>query len=104
MNKQLSEDLVRSIVEEVMQNLRSGPVAGGSCGCQKMKSASGNLGVFPDANSAAAAAKVAFGELRRQGVQGRVKVIEIVKKNLHGQRRGVGQAGICGNQNRPIGS
>jgi aldehyde dehydrogenase len=80
MNKQLSEDLVRSIVEEVMQNLRSGPVAGGSCGCQKMKSASGNLGVFPDANSAAAAAKVAFGELRRQGVQGRVKVIEIVKK------------------------
>lgn len=80
MNKQLSEELVRSIVEEVMQNLQNGPTTGGSCGCGKAKCLSGNLGVFPDASSAAAAAKVAFEKLRKQGVQGRVKVIDIVKK------------------------
>jgi len=81
MNKQLSEDLVRSIVEEVMQNLQSGPVRpSGSCGCNGNAGGSESLGVFPDAASAAAAAKVAFGELRKTGVEGRVKVIEIVKK------------------------
>jgi len=80
MNKQLSEDLVRSIVEEVMHNLQGGPAKASGCGCKLKSSASGNLGVFQDADSAASAAKVAFGELRKKGVEGRVKVIEIVKK------------------------
>lgn len=80
MNKQLSEDLVRSIVEEVMQNLQGGPAKASGCNCKLKPSASGNLGVFPDADSAASAAKVAFGELRKKGIEGRVKVIEIVKK------------------------
>jgi len=81
MQKPLSEDFVRSVVEEVMQNLRSGPngpttspsSTTTSCSCN------GKLGVFPDANSAAAAARVAFGQLRTKGIEGRVKVVEIVK-------------------------
>ncbi|MGA0332877.1 MAG: aldehyde dehydrogenase [Kiritimatiellia bacterium] len=80
MKKQLNEDLVRSIVEEVLQNLQNGPAKSPACGCTKSASGSGNLGVFQDAASAAAAARTAFSALRKQGVEGRVKVIEMVKK------------------------
>jgi aldehyde dehydrogenase len=81
MQKPLSEDFVRSVVEEVMQNLRSGstasaPAKPSSCGC----SGSGSLGVFPDAASAASAARTAFEQLRKKGIEGRLKVVEIVKK------------------------
>ena len=80
MQKQLPEDFVRSVVEEVMQTLRTGPSVttasiASSCGC----SGSGSLGVFPDATSAAAAARGAFEQLRTKGIEGRVKVVEIVK-------------------------
>ncbi|MEX2606468.1 MAG: aldehyde dehydrogenase, partial [Kiritimatiellia bacterium] len=81
MQKQVNEELVRSIVEEVLQNLRKGPTASGSsasCGCRK--GTAGNLGVFPDANSAAAAARIAFEQLRGKGIEGRVKVVELVKR------------------------
>ncbi|MDF3128493.1 aldehyde dehydrogenase EutE [Kiritimatiellaeota bacterium B1221] len=80
MKQQLSEDLVRSIVAEVMQNLQANPAGASDCGCKLKSHSAGNLGVFQDASSAAAAAKEAFGALRKKGVAGRVKVIEIVKK------------------------
>ncbi|MDA3872598.1 MAG: aldehyde dehydrogenase [Kiritimatiellae bacterium] len=80
MQKQVSEELVRNIVEEVLQNLRKGPAASTSASCGCRKGGSGNLGVFPDAASAAAAARVAFEQLRSKGIEGRVKVVELVKR------------------------
>ncbi len=80
MKQQLNEDLVRNIVAEVMQNLQANPSVAADCGCKLKSAGAGNLGVFQDAASAAAAAKVAFEALRKQGVAGRIKVIEIVKK------------------------
>jgi aldehyde dehydrogenase len=88
MQKQLSEDLVRSIVADVLGKLNtstgSSSPAAGSCGCggskARIPSSSGKLGVFGDAASAAAAAKEAFEALRLKGMAGRRTVVNIVKK------------------------
>lgn len=81
MQNQLSDDLIRGIVADVLGNLKTdAPAASASCGCSKKKrSLGGNLGVFGDADSAAAAARDAFEELRKQGMEGRKKVVDIVK-------------------------
>ncbi len=83
--QQLSEDRVRSIVEDVLAKLKTGvpPAPTAACGCSgkpRPSASSGNLGVFPDAASAAAAARQAFEELRKQGMAGRRKVVSIVKR------------------------
>ncbi|MCH8510149.1 MAG: aldehyde dehydrogenase [Kiritimatiellae bacterium] len=88
MQKTMNEELVRSIVQDVLAKIQStggaasgtaGASEGGSCGCKRK--ASGNLGVFGDAASAAAAARQAFEELRLKGMAGRRKVVDIVKRH-----------------------
>jgi len=84
MQQAMSEDLVRSIVQDVLAKLQSSGAAApapAGCGCKKKPSSNGgNLGVFPDANSAAAAAREAFEALRLKGMAGRRVVVDIVKR------------------------
>jgi aldehyde dehydrogenase len=84
MQNAMSEELVRSIVQDVLSKIQSGgtvSAASKGCGCSKRGGASGgNLGVFPDANSAAAAAREAFEALRLKGMAGRRVVVDIVKR------------------------
>ena len=84
MQNAMSEDLVRSIVQDVLSKIQTGGSAAGStagCGCTKRTpAASGNLGVFQDAASAAAAAREAFEALRLKGMAGRRVVVDIVKR------------------------
>jgi aldehyde dehydrogenase len=86
----VNESLIRDVVAEVLSRLGQGngaparrtsacggpgfaPRSGHSLGC-------GKHGVFQDANEACLAANDGFQQLRRKGVEGRVKVIDIVKK------------------------
>ena len=83
------ESTLRGVVEDVLRSLGqtpsapapSKPVADCSC-ATKPRAASmgqGKYGVFQTAGEAAQAASVAFGELRKLGVAGRDKVVNIVK-------------------------
>ena len=88
----LDQNQIRTIVESVLSRLAvgNGPVASPAvapsavatvpaCGCAG-GGASGQSGVFTDVNQAAEAAQDAFLQLKQQGVAGRAKVIEIVKR------------------------
>jgi len=87
MQKAMNEDLVRSIVEDVLARIQnpstpSAPKAGCGCGgaAKKSSASAGKLGVFQDAKSAAAAARQAFEDLRPHGMAGRRKVVDIIKR------------------------
>lgn len=75
----IDETLVRTVVAEVLKNfghgLTSAPGAAPAIG----RSSGRAWGVFPDANSAVAAAQGAYLQLCAKGVAARVKVVEIVK-------------------------
>ncbi|MBI5381484.1 MAG: aldehyde dehydrogenase EutE [Opitutae bacterium] len=81
---QIDEALVRSVVEEVVRAFgrpAAAPAASAPSATPAIVTSSGGrrYGVFPDAPSAVSAAQVAFEQLRAKGVEGRAKVIEIVK-------------------------
>lgn len=84
----LNEALIRNVVEEVVGRL--GQQAGRSASTQKptkpvppvvSRRPSGGraFGVFADANEACEAARSAFLQLSEKGVEGRTKVVEIIK-------------------------
>ena len=103
----VNETLIRDVVAEVLGRLgKTGapaakpaaapapaPAATPSCNCGtttasasvsapsggSISSGRGKYGVFPDANSACAAAHEAYLQLQRKGVAARAKVVEIVK-------------------------
>ena len=82
MSLQIDEATLKSVVEDVLkklsQNGTSAPAAASAdCGCKK--NSKGRDGVFQDAGEAAEAAAYAQKELRKQGIAGRAKVIDIVK-------------------------
>jgi len=82
----LDPNQVKIIVESVLSRLAQGnalaaappPAAAPACGCTR-GAATGNHGVFSSVEQAAEAAQDAQLQLRKQGVAGRTKVIEIVK-------------------------
>ena len=80
---QIDEALVRSVVEEVVRTFGraapAAPVARTAAPAIATSSSSRRFGLFPDAPSACAAAQAAFEQLRLKGVEGRAKVVEIVK-------------------------
>ena len=86
----LNEALIRDVVAEVMGRLGmpntvpAQPVAAAAkedCGChKKTPAASGQFGVFQDANQACEAAAEAYVKLQKGGIAARQKVIDIVKK------------------------
>ncbi|MCP5543811.1 MAG: aldehyde dehydrogenase [Akkermansiaceae bacterium] len=84
----LDPEILRSVVESVVSRLAvqgapaSAPAAKPACGCNGSKpaaSSSGERGVFSCVTRAAEAANDAHLQLRKLGVAGRAKVIEIVK-------------------------
>ncbi|HEX3717377.1 MAG TPA: aldehyde dehydrogenase family protein [Verrucomicrobiae bacterium] len=89
MSAALNENLIREVVEEVLGRLGSGksnaapvaPAAKADCNCHNYHNgaASGQFGVFQDANSACDAAAAAFVKLQKGGVAAREKVVSIVK-------------------------
>lgn len=84
--KTIDPELLRSVVESVVSRLAeaqpkpatSAPAAKPSCGCST-SSSSGQRGVFDCVTKAAEAANDAHLKLKKLGVAGRAKVIEIVK-------------------------
>jgi aldehyde dehydrogenase len=81
----VNETLIRDIVAEVLSRLGQSPggngaptPSGSSCGCPS-RGASGKYGVFQDASEACAAAHEGFLQLKKKGMAGRAKVVEIVK-------------------------
>lgn len=80
MSAGLDEATIRNVVAEVLQKLGQANGSSSSCDCHGKSHAGGNDGVFPDADSAAAAAAEAQKKLRKQGIAGRAKVVQIIKK------------------------
>jgi len=84
--KTIDPELLRSVVESVVARLAESqpktaapaPAAKASCGCSS-NSSGGERGVFTCVTKAAEAANDAHLRLKKLGVQGRAKVIEIVK-------------------------
>ncbi len=72
---------IRSIVEEVLNQLQTKPASGGSAAPAAPRAAvkRGDRGVFPDANGAIEAAHEAYLQLSKQGIAGREKVVQVVK-------------------------
>lgn len=87
MSPAVNEQLIRDVIAEVLGRLNgsapapapSSPSSNGSCSCGKHTKASGNHGVFADANEACAAAADAFRKLQKGGIAARQKIIDIVK-------------------------
>src|SRR5436190_11351063 len=88
----INETLIRDVVAEVLNRLgpqRNGHVSPAPpvtpCACDTKPKAApahgrgGNHGVFQDANQACDAAQHGFEQLKRRGMAGRAKVVEIVK-------------------------
>jgi aldehyde dehydrogenase len=80
--KTLDPDTLRSVVESVVARLAAGqgqapPASSPSCGCGA--ASNGQRGVFSSVDKAAEAANDAHLRLKKLGVAGRAKVIEIVK-------------------------
>ncbi|HTZ19364.1 MAG TPA: aldehyde dehydrogenase [Opitutaceae bacterium] len=85
----IDEALVRSVVEEVVRTFGRTASTGSSAPAASTvrataptvvtSSSSRRFGLFSDAPSACAAAQAAFEQLRIKGVEGRAKVVEIVK-------------------------
>jgi aldehyde dehydrogenase len=73
---QLNESAIRDVVTEVLTQLRA---SGAVAGTPAIVSRTGRHGVFPDATSAAKAARSGFEQLSKKGWAGRSKVVEIVK-------------------------
>lgn len=73
---QLNESAIRDVVTEVLTQLRASGSVGGR---PAIVSRTGRHGVFPDAASAAKAARSGFEQLSKKGWAGRSKVVEIVK-------------------------
>ena len=80
---QLSEAAIREVVTEVLSKIQSPPAqppVAPAAPAIHSGDATGKNGVFDEAASAAKAARVAFGQLRKKGWAGRAKVVEIVKQ------------------------
>jgi aldehyde dehydrogenase len=75
--KSIDPEVLRSVVESVVARL--GVVQAAAAPAVKVASGSGKLGVFDCVTQAAEAANDAHLQLKKKGVAGRAKVIEIVK-------------------------
>ena len=83
---QFDENTLRAIVEQVVRNIKGGAAAPVPSACAApaapavvSSSRVSRFGVFTDVNSACNAAHNAFRQLQPLGLEGRVKVIDIVK-------------------------
>ncbi|MDF9827413.1 aldehyde dehydrogenase [Ereboglobus sp. PH5-10] len=81
---QIDENLVRSIVSEVVRNIRSGSASTAPAAAPSapaiVNSSGPAYGVFQDVPTAAAAAQKGYEQLRAKGVAARKQVVDIIKK------------------------
>jgi len=78
----MESDKIRSIVEEVLQRLQKEEASAKPAGSSPRVRSTGNSksGVFADANAAIEAAHVAYQQLSKQGIAGREKIVQIIKR------------------------
>jgi aldehyde dehydrogenase len=74
---QINEELIRSVVSQVMQEVQSGR---GFADSSRNGSNNGRLGLFTCADAAVSAAREAFEELRRRPIEDRKKAIEHIRR------------------------
>lgn len=74
---QATEQLVRSVVEEVLTQLRSSPGAGALTAPRR---SGGQRGVFADVNEAVTAAREAFEQLSERTIEDRKRIIDHVRR------------------------
>lgn len=81
---QATEQLVRSVVEEVLTQLRSSPGAGSLAAPRR--NSGGQRGVFGDVNEAVTAARQAFEQLSERTIEDRKRIIDHVRRISIDQR------------------
>jgi aldehyde dehydrogenase len=74
---QMTEDLIRSVVQEVLTQMGNGAVLANG---KAHSRASGNLGAFATADDAVAAADIAFRAFRTRPIEDRKKAIDCIRK------------------------
>ena len=74
---QMTEDLIRSVIQEVLSQMGTGPVAPTNGAARR---SSGTFGVYPTADGAVAAADAAFQQFRTRPLADRKKAIDVIKK------------------------
>lgn len=77
---QLTEDLIRNVIQEVLTQMGTGPVpsANGSAAGGKPRP-SGRWGVYPTAEAAVAAAEASFERFRKRPLECRRKAVAVIK-------------------------
>src|SRR5690349_19825210 len=75
---QATEQLVRSVVEEVLTQLRSSPGAGSLAAPRR--NSGGQRGVFADVNEAITSARAAFEQLSERTIEDRKRIIDHVRR------------------------
>jgi aldehyde dehydrogenase len=81
---QATEQLVRSVVEEVLTQLRSSPGAGSLAAPRR--NTGGQRGVFADVNEAITSARAAFEQLSERTIEDRKRIIDHVRRISIDQR------------------
>lgn len=82
---------IRSIVEEVMQRLHESGAPAAPVPSAAVSSAKRRPGVFEKADDAIEAAHAAYLELAKQGLAGREKIVQVVKRLCHDNARSWGR-------------
>ena len=75
---QFDENLIRSVVAQVLSEV--GPMPPGTNGSGGTVSLGGRHGIFNDADSAVAAARAAFEQLRQRTMEERKQIIDIIRR------------------------
>jgi len=73
---QMTEDLIRSVIQEVLSQMGNGAAPTNGSG----RKSSGSLGVYPTADAAVTAADAAFREYRTRPLADRKKAIDVIRK------------------------
>ena len=74
---QMTEDLIRNVVQEVLSQMGNGAIAGNG---KAAVHPAGNLGVFPTVDAAVEAAGAAFEQFRRRGLSDRKKAVDCIRR------------------------
>jgi aldehyde dehydrogenase len=76
---QTTEDLIRSVVQQVLSQMGGGVAAAGSNGLSARSAPGSSLGVYPTADAAVAAAEAAFQAYRGRPLADRRKAVDCVR-------------------------